>query len=101
MRMIMRIDETGHDQSPGCIDQIMYAVGREIRADREYLVSFDQDIGDGWLMHVTGVVVDLATADQHSPRCHYVRALCRQWRAGFDAFFTSCVTWSTTAESER
>jgi hypothetical protein len=72
MRMIVRIDEPGHDQPSGCIDDFMRAVGGKIGADRKDLVVFDQDVGERRLMDVALVVVDLAAPDQRSLRRHYI-----------------------------
>src|SRR5262245_20245718 len=68
--MIVGIDEPGHDQPPRCIDDFVHDVGRNIDADRKYLVVFDQDVGDRRLMDVARVVVDLAPSDQRSFRRH-------------------------------
>src|SRR5262249_38860467 len=75
MRMIVRIDEPGHDQPSGCIDDFVRAVGKKIGADRMYLVVFDQDVGDRRLMDVALVVVNLAASDQRSLRRHLPSAL--------------------------
>src|SRR5262249_49735120 len=60
MRMIMRIDESGHDQSSRGIDDFVHVVGCKIGADRKDLVVFDQNIGDRRLMDIAFMVVDLA-----------------------------------------
>src|SRR6516225_5876345 len=56
MRMIMRIDESGHDQSSGGIDDLVHVVGCKIGADRKDFVVFDQNIGDRRLMDITFMV---------------------------------------------
>jgi hypothetical protein len=75
MGMIVRIDEPGHDQPSGCIDDFVHAVGGKIGADRMYFVIFDQDVGERRLMDVALVVVNLAASDQRSLRRHLPSAL--------------------------
>src|SRR5262249_27411897 len=70
VRMIVRIDEPGHDQPSGCIDDFVHGVGGKSGTDRKYLVVFDQDVGERRLMDIALVVVDLAASDQRSFRRH-------------------------------
>ena len=66
----MRIDEPGHDQAPGCINDFVHDVGCKIGANRKYFVVFDQNIGDRRLMDIALMVINLAASDQRSFRRH-------------------------------
>ena len=72
--MVMRVDQPRDHQPPRRVDDFRSAVRRKIGADRDDGVVFDQDVGDGGLMDVTVVIVDLPAADQ--------RSFCRHLRSG-------------------
>ena len=66
----MRIDQARHDQAARRVDHRVGAVGREVGADRGDGVALDKNVGDGRLMHIAVVIVDLPAADQSSFRRH-------------------------------
>src|SRR5919198_426869 len=76
MRMVMRIDEPGHGQPSGCIDDFLHALAGKIGADRNYLVVFDENICDRRLMDVAVMVVNLSASDQRSFRRHLSSLQC-------------------------
>jgi hypothetical protein len=68
--MIVRIDQPGHDQASGRIDDVVRNLGGKIGANRHDFVVFDQDVRDSRLMDIALVVVDLSASDQRSCGCH-------------------------------
>src|SRR5262245_5349108 len=86
MRMIVRIDEPGHDQPSGCIDHFVHGIGCKIGTNRNYLVVFDQGIGDRRLMDIAVVVIYLTASDQRSFRGHLCSILCTPYAAAEFAF---------------
>ena len=62
--MVVRIDQTGHHQPPGGVDDLVLALGREVHPDRNDIAAFDQDVGNGRVMDVAVVVVDMSTPHQ-------------------------------------
>jgi hypothetical protein len=81
MGMVVRVDESGHDQASGRIDDLVHAVEGKIATDRKYPVVLDQDVGDRRLMDITLVVVHLTAADQRALRCHLPRSSDRLQRS--------------------
>jgi len=69
--MVVGIDETGQHESPGCVDHLMLAAGRDVGADRRDPAVLDADIGDRRVMHIAVVVVDLPPAYQQLRRGYH------------------------------
>ena len=76
MGMVVRVDQAGHHQPPGCIDHLVLAVAREVRSDRDDIAALDQDVGNRRVVDVALMVVDLSTPNQQLCRaCHDVKSL--------------------------
>jgi hypothetical protein len=58
----MGIDQAGHDQMTGCVENLVGSGRRKIRANGDDFTTADEDVGNRRLMHVARVVVDLAAA---------------------------------------
>src|SRR4051794_6121855 len=85
--MIVRVDETRHDQPIARVDDLVHTIGWQTGVDSDDVTAFDQDVGASRFMHIGVVIVDLAASNQEPLRISHAKCLCCQWYCFGDSIF--------------